>query len=91
MSKRSAGRSVGPVKRVEGKTERVTVSLPPALAHRLKLFALDQGYDLGDVVASAVTPLLAGFTVSYRASGGSSVVESSSAPDSSDSGLRAVG
>jgi hypothetical protein len=71
VARRVAGR-VGSglvVRSFEGKSAKVTISLRPADAHKLRLASVGLGLDLGDLVTLALEPVLRSIEATVRVRG----------------------
>jgi hypothetical protein len=67
MAGRKAGRAVGGVVRAyEGKTVKLTITLRPADAVKLRIAAVGLGVDLGDLVTAGLVEVLAGIEARVR-------------------------
>lgn len=64
MAKRSDGQTV--IRSYEGKTAKITVSVPPALASKLRLAAVGLGVDQGDIVSAGLEQVLKAVEVRVR-------------------------
>ena len=74
------------VRQFSGKTRKITATVQPEFAHRLRLYALHVGRDLGDVIQEGVMPLLSGFTVSMRQTDQAAAADGPPAPAPGDDG-----
>jgi hypothetical protein len=64
MGKRSDSQAV--IRSYDCKTAKITVSIPPALASKLRLAAVGLSVDQGDIVAAGLEQVLRGIEVKVR-------------------------